>query len=79
MRDQNTAPSRSPAVAPANASAARRSDLAKLIEDACSRRGDSQAHRRACIHDTIREPQADWPWWIAYWEGVKARGRAGDA
>ena len=55
--------------------AARRSQLATLIEDACSRRGDTLEHRRACIHDTIREPETDWPWWQNYWQGVMARGR----
>ncbi len=27
------------------------------------------------IHDTIREPEVDWPWWLDYWQGVMARGR----
>ena len=59
----------------AEAAQAARSQLATLIEDACSRRGDTLEHRRACIHDTIREPETDWPWWLDYWQGVMARGR----
>ena len=60
---------------PNHTRAARRSQLATLIEDACSRRGDTLEHRRACIHDTIREPEDDWPRWLDYWQGVMARGR----
>lgn len=52
---------------PAEARIRARGELAALISEACNRRGDSDAHRQACINETLREPEADWPAWAELW------------
>lgn len=52
---------------PAQARIARRAALSTLITATCNRRHDSEAHRKACIDETLREPEEDWYWWEEYW------------
>jgi len=52
-----------------------RAELTELITATCKRRGDSEAHRLACINETLREPEADWPWWREYWRNANPKHR----
>ena len=58
---------------PAEARIRARGELAALITETCNRRRDSDAHRQACINQTLREPEADWPAWAEYWRSVDPR------
>ncbi len=58
---------------PAKTRAARRGELAAIITETCNRRRDSDAHRQACINETLREPEADWPAWAEYWRAANPK------
>lgn len=54
-------------MSPSEASIQRRAEIAAVIAETCNRRRDSDEHRKACINETLLEPEADWPWWLDYW------------
>ena len=44
-----------------------RAELTELITATCKSRHDTEEHRKACINETLKQPDEDRAYWLWYW------------
>jgi hypothetical protein len=51
--------------------------LRSALSECRQYRGDTQAHLKACFEEVMQEPEKDWPWWVAYFQGEADKFKVG--
>jgi hypothetical protein len=50
--------------------------LRSALSECRQYRGDTKEHLKACYEEVMQEPEKDWPWWVAYFQGEADKFKA---